>query len=135
MAINTWYLIIMKSYFSELPSSLEESARIDGASDFTILIRIIIPISKPIIATFILFYGVERWNEWWYAMMYINDTKKYPRQLLLRNMIVKTMLLLKWHPNTEVPQVLFQGKHKDGYCCCCHGSNRNCLLLPAKTFC
>lgn len=89
MAINTWYLIIMKSYFSELPSSLEESARIDGASDFTILIRIIIPISKPIIATFILFYGVERWNEWWYAMMYINDTKKYPLQLLLRNMIVQ----------------------------------------------
>lgn len=89
MAINTWYLLIMRSYFSELPSSLEESARIDGANDFTILFRIIVPISKPIIATFILFYGVERWNEWWHAMMYINDTKKYPLQLLLRNMIVQ----------------------------------------------
>lgn len=89
MAINTWYLLIMRSYFSQLPSSLEESARIDGANDFTILYRIIVPISKPIIATFILFYGVERWNEWWHAMMYINDTKKYPLQLLLRNMIVQ----------------------------------------------
>ncbi|NLM26890.1 MAG: carbohydrate ABC transporter permease [Clostridiaceae bacterium] len=89
MSINTWYLLIMRSYFSQLPSSLEESARIDGANDFTILYRIIVPISKPIIATFILFYGVERWNEWWHAMMYINDTKKYPLQLLLRNMIVQ----------------------------------------------
>ena len=89
MSINTWYLLIIRSYFSQLPSSLEESARIDGANDFTILYRIIVPISKPIIATFILFYGVERWNEWWHAMMYINDTKKYPLQLLLRNMIVQ----------------------------------------------
>lgn len=87
--INTWYLIIMKNYFTGLPEALEESARIDGANDITILFRIILPISMPIIATFTLFYGVDRWNEWWNAMMYINDTRKYPLQLLLRNLIVK----------------------------------------------
>jgi len=87
--INTWYLIIMKNYFTGLPEALEESARIDGANDITILLRIILPISMPIIATFTLFYGVDRWNEWWNAMMYINDTRKYPLQLLLRNLIVK----------------------------------------------
>ena len=87
--INTWYLIIMKNYFTGLPEALEESARIDGANDIVILLRIILPISMPIIATFTLFYGVDRWNEWWNAMMYINDTRKYPLQLLLRNLIVK----------------------------------------------
>ena len=87
--INAWYLIIMKNYFTGLPEALEESARIDGANDIKILFQIILPISMPIIATFTLFYGVDRWNEWWNAMMYINDTRKYPLQLLLRNLIVK----------------------------------------------
>lgn len=87
--INTWYLIIMKNYFAGLPEALEESARIDGANDIKILFQIVLPISMPIIATFTLFYGVDRWNEWWNAMMYINDTRKYPLQLLLRNLIVK----------------------------------------------
>ena len=87
-AINTWYLIIMKNYYANLPDALEESARIDGANDLIILFRIVLPISMPIIATFLLFYGVDRWNEWWSAMMYINDTKKYPLQLMLRNLIV-----------------------------------------------
>lgn len=87
--INTWYLIIMKNYFAGLPEALEESARIDGANDLHILFRIILPISMPIIATFTLFYGVDHWNEWWNAMMYINDTHKYPLQLVLRNLIVK----------------------------------------------
>ena len=60
--VNTFYLIIMKNYFMSLPDSLLEAARLDGAHDFTILRRIVLPISKPFIATFILFYAVERWN-------------------------------------------------------------------------
>ena len=88
-SILTWYLIIMKNYFGGLPEALEESARIDGANDLKILFRIILPISMPIIATFTLFYGVDHWNEWWNAMMFINDTRKYPLQLVLRNLIVK----------------------------------------------
>ena len=63
--LNTFYLIIMKNFFGTLPESLEESAKLDGACDITILIRIILPISMPFVATFGLFYAVERWNEWW----------------------------------------------------------------------
>lgn len=87
-AVNTFNLILMKNFFKDLPQSLEESAKIDGARYFTILWRIIIPISKPIIAAISLFYAVDRWNEWWNAMLFINDTKKFPLQLVLRNAIV-----------------------------------------------
>lgn len=87
-AINTFNLILMKNFFKELPQSLEESAKIDGARDFTVLIHIIIPISKPIIAAISLFYAVDKWNEWWMGMLFINSTSKYPLQLVLRNAIV-----------------------------------------------
>lgn len=88
-AVNTWYLIIMKNFFASLPEALEESARIDGAGVFRILWSIVIPVSTPIIATITLFYGVEKWNEWWNAMLYLNDAKLFPLQLVLRNLIVK----------------------------------------------
>lgn len=86
-AINTFYMILMKNYFRSIPASLEESAKIDGANDITILIKIIIPISMPIIAVILLFYAVDRWNEWWNAMLFISDTKLYPLQLVLREMV------------------------------------------------
>lgn len=91
MGINVWYMIIMKNYFGTLPESLEESARMDGANDMLILLRIIIPVSMPIIATFLLFYGVERWNEWWHATLFINNNRLFPIQRLLRDMIVKNL--------------------------------------------
>lgn len=87
--VNTWYLIIMKNFFAAIPAALEESARIDGAGVFRILWSIIIPVSGPIIATIALFYGVEKWNEWWNAMLYLNDANLFPLQLVLRNLIVK----------------------------------------------
>jgi putative aldouronate transport system permease protein len=85
LAVNTFYLILMKNYFNTIPPDLEESAKIDGANDITILIRIIVPISMPIIATMTLFYAVDRWNEWWLPTIFINDTMLYPLQLVLRN--------------------------------------------------
>ena len=90
LAVNTWYLIIMKNFFRSLPADLEEAARIDGAGDWRILAQIVLPISKPILATIGLFYCVERWNEWWSALMYINDVTKYPLQMVLRNLIVNS---------------------------------------------
>lgn len=87
-AINTFYMIIMMNYFRSIPASLEESAKIDGASYLTTLIRIIIPISKPTIAAITLFYAVDRWNEWWSAMLFISDPKKYPMQLYLRELLI-----------------------------------------------
>jgi len=93
-AVNTFNLILMKNFFKELPLSLEESAKIDGARDFTVLLRIIIPTSKPIIAAISLFYAVDRWNEWWNAMLFINDAHKYPLQLVLRNAIVNVSTMI-----------------------------------------
>ena len=86
--ISTYYLIIMKNYFVSLPASLEEAARIDGANEFVVMTRIFIPISKPFMATFLLFYAVERWNEWWNAYLYIIDKNIKPLQIYLRDVLV-----------------------------------------------
>lgn len=87
-AISTYYLIIMKNYFVSLPASLEEAAKIDGANDITILTKVILPISMPFMATFGLFYAVERWNEWWNAMLYINKKSLAPLQIYLREVLI-----------------------------------------------
>jgi ABC-type sugar transport system, permease component len=87
IAVNTYYLIIMMSYFRNVPEALEEAGRIDGANDIQILLRIILPISVPTLAAITLFYAVDRWNEWWNAMIYIQDPAKFPLQLFLRQML------------------------------------------------
>ncbi len=81
-------MIIMMNYFRSIPASLEESAKIDGASYLRTLISIIIPISKPTIAAITLFYAVDRWNEWWLAMLFLIDPDKYPMQLYLRELLI-----------------------------------------------
>ena len=86
--ISTYYLIIMKNYFMSLPDSLLEAARLDGANEWNILVRIVLPISVPFMATFILFYAVERWNEWYLANLYINKAALYPLQTYLRNVLI-----------------------------------------------
>lgn len=86
--ITTMYLIIMKNYFNTIPASIEESAKIDGANDLYILIKIILPISKPFIATFALFYAVDRWNEWYNALIFISDSAKVPLQIYLRELLI-----------------------------------------------
>lgn len=87
-AISTYYLLIMKNYFISLPDSLLEAARLDGANEASILVRIIIPISLPFMATFFLFYAVARWNEWYLANLYISNSKLYPLQTYLRNVLI-----------------------------------------------
>lgn len=87
-AISTWNLIIMRTSFQAVPVSLEESARIDGANDWTILFRVIIPLSLPVIAVMILFYGVGHWNAWFGAMLYLRDRELYPLQLVLREILI-----------------------------------------------
>lgn len=88
LGINTFYLIIMKNYFHTLPEGLEESAKMDGANDIYILIKIIIPISASFMATFALFYAVERWNEWYSALLFIQSPGKAPLQILLRQLLI-----------------------------------------------
>lgn len=85
--ISTYNMIILKSFLLGLPDSIEESARLDGASDFCILFKIVLPLSKPVLATLCLFYAVQRWNSFQDALFYITDTKLYPLQLKL-NMLI-----------------------------------------------
>ena len=87
-AVSTYNLIVMRTAFQQVPESLEESARMDGANDLLILIRIIIPVSMPTIAVVTLFYVSATWNAWFDAMMFINNRSLYPLQLLLREVLV-----------------------------------------------
>ncbi len=87
-AMTTYNMIVMRTAFSNVPESLEESARIDGAHDFTILFRIVMPLSLPTVAIMVLFYGVSKWNAWFYAMVFLRDRNLYPLQLILREILV-----------------------------------------------
>ncbi|TXK84551.1 carbohydrate ABC transporter permease [Paenibacillus sp. N3.4] len=87
-AISAFNMIIIKNFFQQLPDGLEESAKIDGCNDLGILFRIVIPLSLPAIATFSLFYAVTHWNTFLSAILYINDSKKWPIQVLLRQIVI-----------------------------------------------
>ncbi len=86
--IITWNLIMMRTSLNAIPKSLAESAKIDGANDFTVLFRIIIPVAKATIAVMVLFYAVDHWNSWFNAMIYLKDRSKYPLQLILREILI-----------------------------------------------
>lgn len=91
--VNTFYFIIMRTYMTTLPEALIESAKIDGAGEWLILFKIILPLSKPIIATVLLFYAVDRWNEWFNAMIFLRRGDFIPLQLVLRNIVVDTVIV------------------------------------------
>ena len=86
LAINPFYLIIVKTFFQALPEALEEAARVDGANDLQVFTRIVLPLSKPIIATFSLFYAVAIWNDYMSPLLYINDSHKWTLQVLVRQL-------------------------------------------------
>ena len=86
-AISTFNLLVMKSFFAGLPEELEEAASIDGMGTYGIFLKIIIPLSKPIIATMCLFYLVGMWNEWFGPMMYLETKDKWPIALWVRQLV------------------------------------------------
>lgn len=88
IAVNAFNMIIMRNFFQALPMSLEESARIDGAGDFLIFRKIMLPLAKPSIATISLFYAVAYWNTYMNAILYVNDSTKWPIQILLRQIVI-----------------------------------------------
>lgn len=88
-AIGTFNLIIMKTSFMSIPASLEESARLDGAGDFTILFSVILPLSKATVAVIGLYYAVSHWNAWFHAMLFLKERTQYPLQLLLREILIQ----------------------------------------------
>jgi putative aldouronate transport system permease protein len=86
--INTFYMIVTRTYFQSLPESLIESAKLDGAGEWRILSQIVLPLSMPIIATIILFYAVDKWNEYYNAMIFIRNSRITPLQLILRSIVI-----------------------------------------------
>lgn len=89
MAVNVYYLIIMMRYFEDVPPEMYEAAKIDGAGHFQTLTSIVVPLCKPAIATFTMFYGVLRWNEYFRSGIYITSLKNSPLQVVLRKFIVE----------------------------------------------
>ncbi|MDQ0898760.1 carbohydrate ABC transporter permease [Paenibacillus sp. V4I7] len=90
LMINVYNMLIVKSYFESLPDSLEESAKMDGASNMTILARIILPLSMPVLATIALFYAVTFWNDYFTSLIYINSADMKPLQLYLKELFVSS---------------------------------------------
>jgi putative aldouronate transport system permease protein len=88
---SVWNMILMRTYFQSLPTSLEESARLDGASDLRIFFRIIVPISAPVLAAITLFAAVGQWNSWFDAFLYVNNPRLHPIQLFLKSVIQQTV--------------------------------------------
>lgn len=87
-AISAWNMIVMRTFFQGIPNELFESARIDGAHEFWVLFRIVLPLSLPIIVTISMFYAVGHWNSFFSALIYLDEKAKYPVQILLRNIVV-----------------------------------------------
>lgn len=86
-ALSVFNLLVMKAFFENLPTELEEAAHIDGLSWFGIFFRIVLPLSKAVIATMVLFYSVQYWNDWFAAFLYLDKTDLFPVTLFLRNLI------------------------------------------------
>ncbi|MCA6775260.1 MULTISPECIES: carbohydrate ABC transporter permease [Enterococcus] len=88
VTVNAMNMIIMRNFFQALPNSLEESAKMDGCTDFGVFFKIMLPLALPSIATISLFYAVTYWNTYMTAILYINDSSKWPIQILLRQIVI-----------------------------------------------
>ncbi len=87
-AISTYNMIVTRTYMQGLPEELFESVKLDGANDFQIFTKIVLPLSKPVVATISLFYAVGLWNGYFNPMIYLKDADKYPLQIILKNLIL-----------------------------------------------
>ena len=102
-AISAYNMIIVRNFFMELPRELEEAASIDGCSDIGIFIKIALPLSLPCLAIFGLFYAVGHWNNYFGALLYLEDSTKFPFQLVLRNIVMQTAET-QTDPNALIPE-------------------------------
>lgn len=97
--IQAYNVLLLRNFIMQIPSSLSESAEIDGASEMTILLKVILPLSIPAMVTISLFYAVYHWNEWFSAYLFIKDSNKYPVQAVLRDILANA-------------NIMFDGKNK-----------------------
>ena len=111
MMFSVWNMIIAKSFMAGIPASITESAKIDGASDFVIYVRLILPLSKPLIATLGLFAALAYWNEWYNCMLYITDDNKFMLQYYLQQMLgsAEAMRIVAEKSGMALPSVPLAG--------------------------
>lgn len=88
-AISTYNMIIVRTFFQSIPVELQEAAFIDGANDIYIFAKVILPLSKPVMAVMVLYYGVGHWNSWFSAILYLSERSKYPLTLILREILIQ----------------------------------------------
>lgn len=88
--ISVWYTLLIRNFIMNIPDSLIESSKIDGASEVQVIFRIVLPLSVPALVTIGLFYAIDQWNSWWDAFLFVSDTNKQPVQLVLRNILALT---------------------------------------------
>lgn len=86
-AFSVYHMLVMRTFFETLPVSLEESVRLDGGGDLTVLLKIVIPLSKPVIATIAIFVGVWQWNQWFDSLLFITKPELFPMQTILQKML------------------------------------------------
>jgi putative aldouronate transport system permease protein len=108
MLINAFNVIVMRAFFLELPQELLDSAKIDGAGELAILTRIVLPLSKAILAVIGLFYAVAYWNSFFSALLYITENEKYPLSLVLRTYVVNNATIGTGDTGTALPQQSLQ---------------------------
>jgi putative aldouronate transport system permease protein len=104
-AISSWNMILMRNFFMEIPAELEESARMDGASDLRVLYKIFIPISLPMMATIGLFYAVGYWNNWFTPLLFLNNSDLWPLMIFLKQVIQSPNAAneVMSHQNSSIP--------------------------------
>ncbi len=134
-AVGAWNLIIMRNFLKSLPVSLEESARMDGASEFTVWRRIVLPLSKPVLATVALWVAVGHWNAYFDALIYIPDHKKAVMQLILRWILLENSQEYAFGQGPEMPgpgeQCADLRDHEGGHHHGVHAADRGRLPVPA----
>jgi putative aldouronate transport system permease protein len=104
-AIGTSNLIIMRTFFQNIPKELEESAYIDGANDFQIFWQIVLPLSKAVIFTIGLYYAVGMWNSWFPSLMYLKDNNKYPLPMILRQIVINSQSMQDVASSTDISNI------------------------------
>jgi putative aldouronate transport system permease protein len=112
-AVSTYYILVAISFFKTIPESIQESARIDGANDIVIFLRIMVPLSAPIIAVLALFYAVSQWNSYFPALIYLSDNRLKPLQVYLYRILVQSdnRLMNEIHDTYERTKISSQLKY------------------------
>ncbi|OXM82340.1 carbohydrate ABC transporter permease [Paenibacillus rigui] len=107
--ISTYNMLIMRTYFENIPEELEEAARIDGCNEWRLLVQIVLPLSLPVLATLTLFYGVSYWNYFMSVLLYISSTDKYNMTVLVQQMVQNQQLLNEMRSPDDTVQLVAEG--------------------------